>query len=86
MDLEDCDNAWTRGMATGLAEMHRLLVGGNDSNKVREVALDHGLTLVSAQEAGLEEGDLEELRRAGVPENRHVRNWLRDQKQAKKTP
>lgn len=59
-------DAWLSGFAVALAEMHRRLVGGNDSTGVCEVARVAGLTLKSARAAGVSTFDLKELKRAGV--------------------
>lgn len=58
---------WICGFATALAEMHRRLLGGNDSAGVCEVARHAGLTIAVAKSAGVEEFDLRELRKAGLP-------------------
>jgi hypothetical protein len=54
------------GYAVALAEMHRLLLGGNDSQGVRSVAKSVGLTIKVAKAAGVSPFDWKELRRAGV--------------------
>ena len=59
-------DAWLSGFAVALAEMHRLLVGGNDSTGVCEVARGAGLTLTSARAAGVSVFDLKGLKKAGV--------------------
>ena len=59
-------DAWLSGFAVALAEMHRLLIRGNDSAGVCKVAGDAGLTLKSARAAGVSVFDLKELKRAGV--------------------
>ena len=64
--LQDPKDAWICGLATGLAEMHRRLLGGNDSKGVVEVARNCGVTIYSAKSAGVSSFDLKELRRAGV--------------------
>lgn len=60
------DEAWLSGFAVALAEMHRRLVGGNDSTGICEVARGAGLTLAAARAAGTSDYDLRELKRAGV--------------------
>lgn len=65
--LQDPKNAWICGLATGLAEMHRRLLGGSDSTGVVNVARDCGITIASAKAAGVAAFDWKELRRAGVP-------------------
>jgi len=52
--------AWLCGFATALAEMHRRLLGGNDSASVRSVASAAGLTLTSARNAGVSLFDVRE--------------------------
>lgn len=59
-------DVWLSGFAVALAEMHRRLVGGNDSTGVCEVARVSGLTLKSARAAGVSAFDLKELKRAGI--------------------
>jgi hypothetical protein len=58
--------AWMIGFATALAEMHRLLIGGNDSAGTRKVASACGLTLAVARAVGVSSYDLKELRKAGI--------------------
>lgn len=60
------ENQWTCGFGLALAEIHRLLIGGNDSSGVCEVVRNAGLTLAKFKRAGLDDFDLQELRRAGV--------------------
>lgn len=64
--LEAPGNAWIKGFATALAEMHRLLIAGGDSAGVRAVAKGACLTLAMARAAGVSPFDLKELRKAGV--------------------
>jgi len=64
------DSEWIAGFAVGLAEMHRLLIGGNNSSGVVEVARNAGLTLKLAERAGVSDFDLKELRKAGVAHGR----------------
>jgi hypothetical protein len=59
-------DTWVQGFATALAEMHRRLLGGNDSDGVRAVACEAGITLAIAKKAGVSSYDWRELRRAGV--------------------
>ena len=59
-------DAWLSGFAVALAEMHRRLLGGNDSTSVCKVAQEAGLTLTSARAAGVSVFDLKEIKRAGV--------------------
>lgn len=59
-------DAYIHGFAVALAEVHRLLLHGNDSAGVRKVACDGGLTLKVAKEAGCGDFDLKELAKAGV--------------------
>lgn len=61
------DAEWIRGFATALAEIHRLLAGGNNSEGVCEIARNAGLSLKGLERAGLSDFDLRELRKAGVP-------------------
>jgi hypothetical protein len=58
---------WIAGFCVALAESHRRLLGGNDSAGVCEVMRNAGITLSLASESGVDEYDLNELRRAGVP-------------------
>ena len=60
-------DTWLIGFATALAEMHRRLLGGNDSQSVRAVAKNVGLTIKSARAAGVSAFDLRELKKAGIP-------------------
>lgn len=60
------DDTWLCGFATGLAEMHRRLIGGADSTGVCEVARNAGLTIARAKAAGVSSFDLRELKKAGV--------------------
>jgi hypothetical protein len=64
--LQTPEHAFLTGVALALAEIHRLLIGGNDSSGVCEVANNIGLTLRSAKEAGVAPYDIRELKRAGV--------------------
>ncbi len=64
--LQDPEGAWLAGFAVALAEMHRLLLHGNNSSGVCAVARDAGLTLAVARAAGVSTFDLKELRKAGV--------------------
>lgn len=66
-ESEATKGEWIAGFAVGLAEMHRLLIGGCDSSGVVNVARNAGLTLLRAKRAGVSDFDLKELRRAGVP-------------------
>ena len=59
-------DAWLSGFAVALAEMHRLLIRGNDSIGVCKVASTAGLTIKAARAAGVSVFDLKELKRAGV--------------------
>ena len=60
------DDTWLAGFAVALAEMHRRLLGGNDSRGVRDTARDAGLTLEVAKRVGVSPFDLRELKKAGV--------------------
>lgn len=60
------DDEWVCGLVVGLTEMHRRLLGGNDSAGVVEVARNCGVTLDVARAAGVDDYDLKELQRAGV--------------------
>ena len=64
--LKDPKDAWFCGLTTGLAEMHRKLLGGSDSAGVVETARNCGLTIAVAKAAGASSYDWKELRRAGV--------------------
>lgn len=66
--VEDPKHAWFRGLATGLSEMNRRLIGGDgaDAVGVRTAASAAGLTLSVARASGVSDLDLAELRRAGV--------------------
>lgn len=68
--LELPRDAWTRGMATALVGMLRLLVGGGDASGVRRVAADAALYLDDLHDAGVSPADIRDLRRAGVPARR----------------
>lgn len=60
------DDAWLRGFATALVEMHHGLLGaGLDEHLVR-FARSAKLTLVEARRVGLVAADIERLRKAGV--------------------
>jgi len=59
-------DSWLCGCAVALAEMHRLLIGGNNSSGVVGVARAAGLTIARAKAAGVDAYDWKELRRAGV--------------------
>jgi hypothetical protein len=59
-------DAWQVGFAVALSEMHRRLLGGNDSTSTREVARVAGVTIKSARAAGVSNYDLRELKKAGV--------------------
>ena len=65
--LQNPNDAWTCGVVTALAEMHRKLIGGNDSAGVVETARNCGITVAVAKKAGVSPYDWKELRRAGVP-------------------
>lgn len=64
--VEPAENAWTRGCATALAEIHALLAGGNDSSGVRSVAKTSGITIANAKSAGCSTFTLRELKKAGI--------------------
>jgi hypothetical protein len=64
--VKKCDLDWIAGFAVGLAEMHRLLIGGCNSSGVVVTARNAGLTLKLAKQAGVSDFDLKELRKAGV--------------------
>jgi hypothetical protein len=64
--VEDPDNAFVRGLAAGVAEMHRQLIADGDSAGVRSVIRAAGLTLDRMRAAGVSPIDLRRLRRAGV--------------------
>lgn len=57
---------WYSGFAVALSEMHRLLVNGNNSSGVCEVARNGGLTLALAKKSGVSKFDIDELKKAGV--------------------
>ena len=63
----DLSYEWYNGFAIALAEMHRRLIGGNDSTGICAVAKAAGLTRRIAKWAGVAPYDLRELERAGVP-------------------
>lgn len=60
-------DAWIAGYAAALAEIHRQLLGGNDSAGVRAAARAAKLSLAGARAAGVLSYDLRELKKAGVP-------------------
>jgi len=62
---EDAD-AFLRGFATALAEMHRGLIAAGDDPHLARVARDCGLTLSEARRIGVNPRDVERLHRAGV--------------------
>ena len=64
--LQDPKDAWVCGFSLALADIHRQLIGGNDSKSVCAVARAAGVTLATAKAAGVSSFDLKELRRAGV--------------------
>lgn len=67
--IQHPEDAWICGLVTGIAEMHRrLLGGGSDSAGVIEVARNCGVTIALAKRAGASAFDWKQLRRAGVPE------------------
>ena len=55
---------WLCGFSVGLAEVHRI---GKHSSSVVEAARGALLTLASARAAGVDEYDVQELQKAGVP-------------------
>jgi hypothetical protein len=55
---------WLCGFSVGLAEVHRI---GKHSSSVAEAARGALLTLASAKAAGVDDYDLLELKKAGVP-------------------
>jgi hypothetical protein len=65
MSLISKGNEWLAGFCVALAEIHRLR---KDSTSVTEAARCAGVTLKLAREAGVDSWDVEELQRAGVPE------------------
>lgn len=65
-DRQRLRREWICGFGLALAEMHRRLLGGNDSTGVCEVVRNAGLTLAKFKRAGLDDFDLKELRQAGV--------------------
>jgi hypothetical protein len=64
--LDGENRVFIQGFAMALAEMHRRLLGGNDSTGVREVARAAGITISSCKKFGVAPYDWRELRRAGV--------------------
>jgi hypothetical protein len=58
------NDEWIAGFAVALAEMHR---SWKQSSNVVEVACNAGLTMKTAERAGVSDFDLRELREAGVP-------------------
>lgn len=65
--MSNKEKAWICGFGLALAEMHRRLIGGNDSAGVVEVCSNAGLALRTFKAAGLCDYDVKELRKAGVP-------------------
>lgn len=64
--MQRTSKEWIAGFAVALAEMHRRLIGGNDSTGVCEVARNAGITIKIARESGVDPYDLKELKKAGV--------------------
>lgn len=60
--------AWVQGAVCMLAEVHRLLLEGNDSIGIRRICHGADITLSLAKKCDVNEYDLNELRRAGVPQ------------------
>jgi hypothetical protein len=60
------NDLWNRGFGTALAEIHRKLLSGLCPKEICEVARVAGLTMEMFEVSGLEDYDLDELRRAGV--------------------
>jgi len=67
MDSIAVEHAWTRGFATALAEVHRLLIFGNETSGVREIAATAGVDLAALREARVATADIRSLRIAGLP-------------------
>ena len=64
--LESPDHAFVRGLAAGVAEMHRQLIASGNSPVVQAIIRGAGLSLDDMREAGVPDFDLRRLRRAGV--------------------
>ena len=64
--MTSIEAAWIRGFSTALAEMHRLLLHGNNSSGVCRIAREAGVSLNRARKAGVVEYDIAELAKAGV--------------------
>jgi hypothetical protein len=64
--LQHPNDAWVCGFAAALAEVHRLLLRGNNSEGIVSVASAAGLSLEVVKLAGSYSQDWRELRRAGV--------------------
>lgn len=63
---ETAHRAWVQGFALALADLHRLLLHGNNSSGVCEIVRNAGMTLAKFRQAGVAAYDLRELRKAGV--------------------
>jgi hypothetical protein len=61
-DRTGSPDPWLRGYVTALAEFHRLLLGGNDSLAVRQMARAAGITLAKCRAAGVMPLDIRELK------------------------
>jgi hypothetical protein len=64
--IKEVEYAWIRGFCTALADMHRLLLHGNNSEGLREIARSAGVSLNSARRAGPAKWDVDELVKAGI--------------------
>lgn len=64
--LENPADAFLRGFALGLVEMHGLLIAAGHDAGLCKVAREAGLTLAEARRVGLLPDDIKRLRRAGV--------------------
>jgi hypothetical protein len=59
-------DVWMRGFTVALAETHRLLTHAREDAGLCRVARDAGLTLAEAQRVGVDERDVDQLRKIGV--------------------
>ncbi len=65
--LSSPDHVWTCGFSTALAEIYRLLVGGNHPKEICRIAAAAGVDLAALRKAKVSAFDIDALKRAGLP-------------------
>lgn len=60
------EDAWLKGFAVALAEVHRQLIDNGEDTSLCRVATGAGLTLREARRVGVDPYDIKRLRKAGI--------------------